>query len=256
MALTNLLKGSLVAAGLVICAAPAQAAGFSQFTFSTAATGTANPKGDIMLQSVTKSNGTHLNSFNLVTGALIQANTATTGTQQGPGSTDHGDDASGTAVELPNEAQIVASLGNLNLNNIIDTEDSRGKSIFDVVFDKPVNSFFFWERGMNSDLHVEALDSLGNVIAGTAFEITRDLWQSAGYKIDTTEIGGAQNVGSYGLKFGQNVAGLRLSSFGAADNGPDYKVVAAKTPEASSMAALGLIAGSLVLAKRRQAAKA
>ncbi|NJM58215.1 MAG: hypothetical protein HC857_13310 [Synechococcales cyanobacterium RU_4_20] len=58
------------------------------------------------------------------------------------------------------------------------------------------------------------------------------------------------------MKFGQNVAGLRLSSFGAADNGPDYKVVAAKTPEASSMAALGLIAGSLVLAKRRQAAKA
>lgn len=251
--LKNLLKGSLVGAGLAVCAAaPAQAAGFSQFTFDTYTDFSGDATTDIMLQSVTTMGGTSISNFNLVNDANIVANTISTGSQLGPGSSDAGDNAGGTVNELPDNADIVASLGNLNLNNIIDTEDKKGKSIFDVTFDSPVNTFFLFERGLNSDLHVEALDSLGNVIADTAFEITRDLWTDAGYQIDTTEITAAQNVGSYGLKFGREVAGLRISSFGIMDNGPDYKVVAAKTPEPGSMAALGMVAGSLLLAQRRR----
>lgn len=221
------------------------------FNFSTTFTpDNPNPSNDINLVSTTKDSIT-FSQFNLVSEAKIIVNNALTGAQQGPGSSDRGDHASGIAVELPTAANIVASLGNLNLNNIIDTEDNSGTSVFDVMFEKSSDLFFFWERGMNSDLHVQALDSAGNTI-GAVFEITRDLWRDACYSINTTEIAGAQQVGAYGLKFDQAVAGLRLASYGAADNGPDYKVVAANSvPEPSSAGAMILAGGGLAMLRRR-----
>jgi PEP-CTERM motif len=235
---------SLIAATLTLATAPAQA--FSGFSFSTDYSPKAfDPKKDIKLESVTYGGKTY-SDFGLVTKAVIQTNNRTTTSQQGPGSSDQGDETvldaylpEGPKAENPTNADIVASLGNLNLNSIIDTEDNLG----------------IFERGMNSDLSVDALDAAGNVV--DTFKITRALFGSspAGYSINTTEIDGAQQVGSYGLTLKRNdVVGLRLSSDNTM-NGPDYKVFA-KVPEPGTIAALGTIAGLAVLARRKKSQSA
>jgi hypothetical protein len=245
---------TLIAAALTLATAPAQA--FTGFTFTTDySPKPADPKGNITLESVTAS-GQKIEHFSLVQSAIIRANTVTTGSNQGPGSSDLGDNVDVNAcakAEYPTAANVVASLGNLNLNCIIDTEDDLGKSVIDVFFGKNgAKTFFFFERGMNSDLKVEAIDKNGNVI-GTHFDITRNLFKAnfTGYSIDTTEIGSAQKVGSYGLKLDKEVAGLRLSS-DIGFNGPDYKVVAAKVPEPATIAGLGMVAGTALLARRKK----
>lgn len=243
---------SLIAATLTLATAPAQA--FTGFAFTTDySPKPADPKKDIMLESVTiKSTGEKISHFELVNGAKIINN----GTALGPGSSDRGDLATGQApLEKATSSSVVGSLGNLNLNNIIDTEDNLGESVIDVYFKSAVKRFFFFERGANSDLKVDALDKHGNVL--NTYTMTRDLFQGkksanlAGYSIDTTEIGGAQKVGSYGLELGYKVAGLRLSSNNTM-NGPDYKVVAAKVPEPATIAALVTVAGVAVLSRRKK----
>jgi hypothetical protein len=246
---------SLIAATLTLAIAPAQA--FTGFSFETTYTPDAldpayDPKKDIMLDSVTiNPSGEKISHFQLVTSANIILN----GTSIGPGSSDRGDLASGIALEQATNASVVSSLGNLNLNNIIDTEDDLGPSTIDVFFGKGAKRFFFFERGANSDLKVESLDKNGDVVETTT--ITRAMFKGAseanltGYSLDTTEIGGEQKVGSYGLEFGYRVAGLRLSS-DTPMNGPDYKVVAAKIPEPATIAALGTVAGLAVLARRKK----
>jgi hypothetical protein len=247
---------SLIAATLTLATAPAQA--FTGFTFETTFTPTAyNAQEDIMLKSVSiNPTGETVSHFDLVTRALIQVNNRNTGSQQGPGSSDRGDLATGQMpLEQATNASVVGSLGNLNLNNIIDTEDNLGPSSIDVFFSKGVKRFFFFERGANSDLKVDALDKDGNIVSTTV--ITRAMFRGAqdanltGYGIDTTEINGEQEVGSYGLELGYKVAGLRLSSDNGM-NGPDYKVVAAKVPEPATIAALGTVAGLAVLARRKK----
>jgi PEP-CTERM motif len=251
---------SLIAATLTLATAPAQA--FSGFSFTTDYSPKAfDPKKDIKLESVTYGGKTY-SDFGLVTKAVIQTNNRTTTSQQGPGSSDQGDETvldaylpEGPKAENPTNADIVASLGNLNLNSIIDTEDNLGISVIDVYFKKPAKTFYFFERGMNSDLSVDALDAAGNVV--DTFKITRALFGSspAGYSINTTEIDGAQQVGSYGLTLKRNdVVGLRLSSDNTM-NGPDYKVFA-KVPEPGTIAALGTIAGLAVLARRKKSQSA
>lgn len=247
---------SLIAATLTLATAPAQA--FTGFAFTTDySPKPADPKNDIMLESVTiNSSGEKISHFELVSGAKIVTN----GTNLGPGSSDRGDLATGQApLEKASSSSVVGSLGNLNLNNIIDTEDNLGESVIDVYFKSAVKRFFFFERGANSDLKVDALDKNGNVLS--THTITRDLFQGkkgvnlTGYSIDTTEISGAQKVGSYGLELGYKVAGLRLSSNNSM-NGPDYKVVAAKVPEPATIAALGFVVlvAALTRYKRNQAA--
>ena len=251
----------------VAAIAPAQA--FTTFTFNTNySPKPADPKKDIKLESVSF-NGNTVTQFNLVNRAQILVNSMTVSSpgQAGPGSSDHGDgtvsDATlpeGPAVENPTNADVVASLGNLNLNSIIDTEDNLGTSSFNVFFDKPVNTFFLFERGDsfgkpgNSDLLVQAIDASGN-LTGQTFKITRNLWTDAGYSIDTTEIGGPQRVGSYGIQSKTAIAGLRLSSY-IGFNGPDYKVVAAHVPEPSALMGLGVASGSFFLLRRRKSVKA
>jgi hypothetical protein len=248
---------SLIAATLTLAIAPAQA--FTGFSFSTKySPEDFDPKRDIKLESVTYG-GTTYNNFGLVTKAVIQVNDRLTTNQGGPGSSDHGDGTvsdvyltEGPRVENPTNDDIVASLGNLNLNSIIDTEDNLGNSVIDVYFKKPAKTFYFFERGMNSDLSVDALDAAGNVV--DTFKITRALFRAnpAGYSIDTTEIAGEQKVGSYGLTLTRkDVVGLRLSS-DKTMNGPDYKVFAAKVPEPATIAALGTVAGLAILARRKK----
>jgi hypothetical protein len=247
---------TLIAAALTLATAPAQA--FTGFSFSTDySPKPADPKKDIKLESVKLASGKEVSRFALVQTAKILVNDNVDGL--GPGSSDHGDDTvldlflpEGPKVENPTDADVVASLGNLNLNSIIDTEDNLGTSVIDVSFGKKgAKTFFFFERGMNSDLKVDALDKLGNVVS--TFNITRNMFKAnpTGYSINTTEVGGAQKVGSYGLTLDYKVAGLRLSSDNKS-NGPDYKVVAAKVPEPGAIAGLGMVAGVAILARRKR----
>lgn len=250
MNFNNFLKVSAGAIGVLVLSLPSQAMAFTGFSFQTATDYNNNPKADILLQSVTHDSKTRSN-FSLVTGASIIENDHST---LGPSSTDLGDEATSPnaigANELPTGQEVADFLGNLNLNNIIDTEEFS-RSVFELDFGKKVNTFYLFERGLNSALTVEALDASGAVLNN--FRISQDLWAKAGYKLDTTEIGFAQNVGSYGLKLDSAVRKVRIIS-DYADNGPDYKIVAAQVPEPGSMAALGLLAGAALWAKRRKQA--
>jgi hypothetical protein len=240
----------------------------------------ANPKRDIFLQSITQ-NGVTFTNFNFVNSANILRNKGITNRSLGGASTDRGDQATNPAGLPPKQnlvagnaadaAAVAAYLGNNNLNNIIETEDD-GFFTIDLRFEDliaansaGVDNLFFWERGGNSDLQIQALDVNGNLI-GSSFKITRNLWTPAGFSIDTTEIGSAQAVSSYGLSFADLqldstsvISGIRLteeSDF----NGPDFKVVAASSvccvpvPEPTTILGLGSVA-ALALVRRRQMRK-
>jgi hypothetical protein len=246
----------LLTVGLALSGASAQA-----FTFTTnLAPGSTDPKGDIFLQSVTLGNGTTVSNFSLVNSATIISNDSWTGGNTGAASSDRGDNASGVKLEAATNASIVASLGNLNLNNIIDTEDT-GSFKINVSFEQAVSNLFFWERGMNSRLGVQALDGSGNLI-GNLLVLDSRTWQWAGFSIDTTEISSAQRVGSLGVSLADlGVSGpiqsIQLTS-SRSFNGPDFKVVgeAAAVPEPTTMAGLAIAGLGMAAARRRQNKKA
>jgi hypothetical protein len=158
------------------------------------------------------------------------------------------------------EKNIVAALGQskpiFNLNNILDTEDT-GQFKMDLLFDKgqSFDSVLLWERGLNSKLRVQAITQVAGNQA-TGFGETVDVsstWRDAGYQVETTEISGAQRVGSQGVHFGSSIFGVRLfadESF----NGPDFKIAAVRTkiPEPGMVAGLGAIAGALLLRRVRR----
>lgn len=231
----------------------------------------ANPRGNIFLQSITQ-NGFTRSNFNFVESANIISNTGLT---IGGASTDRGDNASnppggGNPAEFPTNGQLAAYLGNNNLNNIVDTEDD-GQFVIDLTFEDLIgavsgvtDSLYFWERGGNSAITVQALDAAGNPI-GNAVTINPPVWEPAGYSIDTTEIVGAQPVGSYGVSLGNlglanNVTfrSIRLTAL-TSSIGPDFKVVALPAisnpiPEPATILGLGSVA-ALALVRRRQLKK-
>jgi hypothetical protein len=114
---------------------------------------------------------------------------------------------------------------------------------------------------MNSDLSVQALDTNGNLI-GNLLTLSRNDSKYAGYSIDTTEIDGAQEVGSWGVSLADlgvssPISRIQLTSQ-ASFNGPDFKVVGAvakSTPEPTSLVSIGLVSGIVALLKRRKIAK-
>jgi len=246
---------SFVATGFLIAGAPAQAFSFSTQFSGTSTNGGVDPTRDITLNSVTVGNRV-VRDFALVKSANIIQNDTYTGGNTGAASSDRGDNASGVKLEKATNESIVASLGNRNLNNIIDGED-KGSFKINLMFGQAVSNLFFWERGMNSDLSVQALDAGGNLI-GNLFKITRNTWQNAGYSIDTTEISGAQRVGSWGLDAKDlgvvgSIFGIQVSA-DASHNGPDFKVVgeAAAVPEPTTMAGLALAGAGFAAARRRK----
>ncbi len=171
-----------------------------------------------------------LSNFTFVTDAKILNNSRT----DGPISSDHGDRTEadsflpeGPVRESPTRNNIVSSLGNRNLNSILDSEDDANASL-NLFFSKPTNHLFFFERGRNSDLKVQLIDAMGGLL-GNSITIDRTQWKDAGYAIDTTEIGGPQGVGSYGLRQDGLIAGIRVTSQ-AGFNGPDFKVVGGNIP--------------------------
>lgn len=253
----------------------AQAASFTtNFTQENGATG------DVFLDSITQNDRT-INRFSFVESAEIIQNDEYTGGDTGAASTDRGDDIDDlTTTEnltADNEDEIANFLGNNNLNNIIDTEDD-GTFEMNLFFDSVIradntglDSLFFWERGMNSDLQVQAIDDTGNII-GNAIKLLRFKdrdrsntlrQESAGFQIDTTEIDGAQKVGSWGVSLEQlgvsRLSGIRV--YANEDfNGPDFKVIArrsgtdfarASVPEPGTIIGLGSVA-ALAFVRRRK----
>ncbi|MGK7890316.1 MAG: exosortase-dependent surface protein XDP2 [Leptolyngbyaceae cyanobacterium] len=236
-------------------AATTTATAAQAFTFGTTTSGQ-SPTGDILLESVTVGSRT-IDDFVFVSGVTIVANDAHTTGNTGAASADIGDQAStGVVVEAPTAQDLLINLSNNNLNNIVDTED-RGHFIIDLEFGQEVDQFFLFERGMNSRLRVQALDSAGGLL-GNAQVLNSAQWTPTDFTIDTHEIDEEQAVGSYGIGdfsqfFGTNEAvhGLRVSS-NPNFNGPDWKVVAsAQVPEPASLLGLGLV-GSLFFWNRRQ----
>jgi hypothetical protein len=237
-ALGAALMGTTAALALGVSSAQAAVMGFNPTPIGYTYSGTSGidpTKGDIRLDSIKKGSQTYTD-FRYVTGATVVINNSLLG----PGSSDHGDQTpqdpfliQGPVVEQPTAADVVASLGNNNLNSIIDTEGNFGTSIFDVYFSKASNIFAFWERGMNSSLSVTAILSgtPGNstVTLGDSITINDSDWVSTGIFINTTEHTSPQELGTYGLMFDQKVIGLRLQGAPNLD-GPDYKLVAVPEP--------------------------
>ncbi|MGQ9871717.1 exosortase-dependent surface protein XDP2 [Leptodesmis sp.] len=243
---------SLLATGMMASGSPAQAFSFS----STISPPSLGPTHDIMLNSVTLSSGKTISDFVLVQSANIISNDTWTGGDTGAASSDRGDNASGIEEEAATNSSVVASLGNLNLNNIIDVEET-GSFLINLSFGQAVSSLFFWERGMNSDLTIQALDQAGNLI-GRLFRIDRNTWQNAGFAIDTTEISGAQQMGSRGISVGDlgltgPIFGIQVSA-DASHNGPDFKVMGSveAVPEPTTVAGLSLAGAGLAAARRRR----
>lgn len=271
-------------------ATAAQAASFTTNVQKTDA------KSDVWLQSITQ-NGVTINKFNLINeakgdilfndtinlsgnnGETANPNAGGYNNNTGAASTDRGDNASKpnglevSGIKNPTMPEIATYLGNQNMNNIIDTEDD-GAFEMNLFFtymlqedNKGLDNIFLWERGKNSDIVVQAIDEKGDII-GNYLKLNRGNQANAGYQIDTLEIGGAQNVGSWGVSLSQlgvtTAAGIRIKTEDAFD-GPDFKIMARlnddpvlrkQVPEPAMMIGLGVVAGSLAVSRRRKLSKA
>lgn len=250
---------SLVAAGAIaLSAGPAQAFVFKA-NFTEARSGSDAAKGDIFLESVTLEGDKVVSDFSLINAVTIRENSST-----GAASADIGDLVeTGTAEEDLTPEGAVAVLGNLNLNKIIDVEDS-GSFVMDLHFEQATDKFFLFERGRNSRLNVQALDADGNTI-GNVLELSSRNWEYAGFDIDTKEIGSAQQVGSLGISLMDlgvstgPITALRLSSEGKSFNGPDFKLFGKiifsrrtkRVPEPSVLLGMGVAAAGLLSVNRR-----
>lgn len=228
-----------------------------------------SPTGDILLESV-KIGDEIITEFSYINSAVIVENEVYTGGNTGAASADKGDNATtGVAVEDAQAEDVVTNLANNNLNNIIDTE-ANGSFIIDLKFGKAIDNLLIWERGGsgntygNSDLKIQALDADGNAIGQNRL-ITRKMWNDAGFQINTTEIGGAQNVGSLGINIfndlGVESAKVDTIRFISEDsfNGPDWKFVGTdagrdleSVPEPAFILGLGIFGSVLMLKKRNQ----
>ncbi|MBD2409837.1 PEP-CTERM sorting domain-containing protein [Nostoc calcicola FACHB-389] len=273
--------------------APAQAASFTGFSFKTNVTATPindptgnllnDPTRDIRLDSV-EFNGTTISNFEVVKQAEILQNDTYTlpdtsvlgvlNSGRGPNTADDDLLVEGPSKPNPTAQDIADSLGNLNLNSILVTRENANKASIEVSFANPVNTFFFWERGGtaggtvagDSDLLVEALDDNNAVIA--TYKILRQNYTKADYNISTVVApilnNGPFNIGSIGITLdGVTTKTLRLTSSNnnglipniPNDNGPDFKVVAAKVevvPEPTTIVGV-LVAGGLgIILKRKR----
>lgn len=271
----HLASSAAVLLSVALCGATspsAHAASFSPFSFvtnvlaspPTGPTVNNDPTKDIKLDSVQIGTKVY-KQFEVVSGAtLLQNDTYTTSLGEVFGILNSGRGPStvadllapeGPSKPVQTDADIVGSLGNLNLNSLIVTRESASTASFEVAFARPINAFLFWERGGSagsttfgdSDLLVEALDSAKNTIA--SYHIFRSEYSPAGYNISTRVErpnpldppllnNGPFNIGSIGLSLqGAETQRLRLTStdnnkgpiggtppyYG--DNGPDFKVI-------------------------------
>lgn len=136
-------------------------------------------------------------------------------------------------------ADLVATYANLNLNSINYNRERKDFGIFTISFPKATDTFFIFERGMDSDIHLEALYQ-GKVVAKWDFTWPmvdgRHPWPDsyyAGFDILTytgfpgwsTDPKGAQKVGAVGIRLTGGVADtLKFTINAIPDFGPDLKV--------------------------------
>jgi len=231
------------------------------FEFESTYSQNDSPTGDILLESVTIGEEI-IEEFSYVTTAKIVENDPYEGGNSGAASADTGDDATGgVRAEAATADDVVTNLTTNNLNHIIDTEDD-GSFVIDLTFGKTLDNLLIWERGMNSDLGIQAVDANGDLI-GNRLEITRDKWVDAGFSINTSEIGNAQKVGSLGINIFSDldvdsgaVETIRFFS-NSEFNGPDWKFVgtdSTRVPEPAFLLGLGIFSGALMLQKRSKTA--
>ncbi|MBR8833460.1 MAG: PEP-CTERM sorting domain-containing protein [Stigonema ocellatum SAG 48.90 = DSM 106950] len=275
----------------LVAAVPTVAASFTPFSFKTNVTASPindptgnllnDPTRDVRLDSV-EFNGNTISSFELVKQAKILQNDTYTlddgsvlgvlNSGRGPNTPDDNLVGEGPSKPNPTDQDIVDSLGNLNLNSILVTRENANKASIEVSFNNPVNTFFFWERGGtpgeavagDSDLLVEALDDNNEVIA--SYKILRQNYTKADYNISTEVIpilnNGPFNIGSQGITLdGITTKTLRLTSSNnnglipniPNDNGPDFKVVAAKAvPEPTTILGVFFVGGLGAILKRKK----
>ena len=254
------LSVGLIAGGAIALSAPAAQAFSFQTNYTSTLSGPNASKGDILLDSVTLEDGKTISDFTLVNSASIVSNDIYTGGNSGAASADIGDLATtGLRQEALTNEGAKAVMNNLNLNNIIDTED-KGNFILDLQFEQAVDNIFLWERGMNSRLDIQALDANGNEIGNLMNLASSKTWDDAGFDINTAEIGRAQNVGSIGVSLMDlgiedgYISALRVTSKGKAYNGPDFKVLGsvAEVPEPSALLGLGAVVAGMLASKRKK----
>lgn len=235
-------------------------------SFTSVASTDDTPGGDFLLDSVVLQGGTIIDSSEILYAkdVTIVSNDPFDPLVENSGaaSADIGITATpGVVAEDPSDADLLANLGNNNLNNIVDTEET-GSFVIDVDFDETIKSLFVWERGGNSTIGLQALDAGGNPI-GTAQELFSGDWDYAGFDIETTEIDefGPQAVNSAVFKvsnlFGtsEDISKIRVFSNGPAFNGPDWKIAGTSVavPEPATILGLTALAGAFVATRRRQA---
>ena len=232
--------------------------------------------GDVLLNSVT------VNGNTIPTSGLQTVNGATIILDNGIDTTHGGNNLAsgrgigastdplapeGPATVTPTSADLEASQANFNLTSITVTRESPGVAVTAYTFAQPTNTFFYWERGIDSDATIFALDSNQDVIG--AIKIYRQDERPTGIFI-STENGSFnitdQQLGSIGFQTSQPISELEVSSTqyvsgGAAssadhgDDGPDYKILAtasttAAVPEPASATALAALS-LLALGRRR-----
>ncbi|HLO88201.1 MAG TPA: exosortase-dependent surface protein XDP2 [Nostocaceae cyanobacterium] len=252
--------------GAVLTAVAATTSAAQAASFTSNVSQNTNAKANIFLNSITQ-NGKTFSNFSYVNRAKILFNTPIDikdPLNSGAASTDKGDNATAPLPPKadPTNADIVAYLGNNNLNNILDTED-QGSFDIDVFFDSEIvkdnsglDDIFYWERGQNSDIEIQGLNAAGQLI-GNSIKInqTKNSANYAGFQIDTTEVFAPQPVGSWGISLNSlgvsKLSGLRLIGR-PAYVGPDFKLIARKTvPEPATVFGLGTVA-ILAFLRRRQ----
>ncbi len=263
MNLSNIVKG----VGVVLASLAATATSAQAFSFTTNLDPGYTSTSNIFLNSVSYGGNT-VTDFALVSSANILYNDLWRGGNTGAASSDRGDTATGMKLEAATNASVVASLGNLNLNNIIDTEDT-GTFTMNLYFNQAVSNLFIWERGLNSRLGIQALGGdqntqlIGNKIVLDSTTATK--WKWAGFSINTLEIADAQRVGSIGISLADlgvsgPIRGIQVTSL-TSYNGPDFKIIGqaanvADVPEPGVLAGLAFMGTGLLVNRRRQAAKA
>lgn len=157
-----------------------------------------------------------------------------------------------------------------NMSYIIDGEDS-GAYHFDLLFaagqrlsadnDGSTVELSILERGGNSDFNVYGINADGS-LTGPMF-VNRSTGGSAGWSIDTLEIGGTQAVVGFGISLDaawQNLKGFRIEAKNGF-NGPDIVAVGTSqtspSPIVPAPASIGLLGALSVLGcgRRRRGEK-
>jgi len=185
------------------------------------------------------------------------------------GNPDRGDSSTpmpGEAAKKGTMRDVFGSFnGYKNMSYIIDGEDN-GAYHFDLLFapgsllSADANSstveLSILERGGNSDFNVYGINADGSMTG--AMLVNRSKGGSAGWTLDTLEIGGAQTVFGFGISLDaswQNLKGFRIEALNGF-NGPDIVAVgstaALPPPIVPAPASLGLLGIAALSAGRRR----